>query len=282
MAPPRTTTSAAAQLRLDKNHIINLRSKEVIADGLRVWVGGESGSGKSTAAMSLMSQAALQGVQILVLDAHAEYGNLWEAAPGRIARFGYGSEPIGQHSVEMCVELLREGKSLLLDLSHWTDLYPMECDTFVLNLMRGLYELRRREPQQMLVLIEEAQSFAPQQQTKGQTENVRLFTAVATGGRKFGINFLLASQRQSLVDSNVIAACNVRLFLRVSEQKDWKKMKTYVPPGLKLTFGTDTATDIKKFKSGEALLVSRWFKAARIRLDLPQLGLVDRLAQLGA
>lgn len=258
------------KIRLAKGAVIDAKDPRVVADGLRVFLSGESGSGKSNAAMLIVSQWIEQGRQAVVLDAHGEYGALWDLRPAQVTRFGYGEPPVREESVEMCLHFIREGQSLVLDLSHWTDLHPSKLDEFVRALLRDLYELRRQKPKPTLVLLEEAQAFAPQQQSAGQAENVKLVTALITGGRKFGLNFVLSSQRSSLVDSNVIAGCNVRVFMRTSEVKDWKKViKGYVPPGVKVTFGGSPKTDISKFESGEALVVSRWLKPARIRLDLP-------------
>ena len=255
-------------LNEQKDLIINTSDKSVKADGLRVFIGGESGSGKSNASMLLMSQWVMQGGQALVLDAHGEYGALWEARPADVVRFGYGEPPVREESVEMCMSYLRDGYTLVLDLSHWTDLYPEKLDVFARTLLRDLYEHRRKHPKPTLVLIEEAQNFAPQQQMTGQAQNIRLFTALLTGGRKFGLNFILGTQRQSLVDSNVIGACNVRLFMRISEAKDWKKMKDYLPPGVPVTFGKGKK-GICDFESGECVVLSRWLKPSRVRLDLP-------------
>lgn len=255
------------KLQLAKGVVIDASDPRVIADGLRVFLAGESGSGKSTAAMLIVSQWVEQGGQVLVLDSHGEYGALWESRPANVTRFGYGEPPVASESVEMCMSFIRDGQSLVLDFSHWTDLDSDALDAFVRELMRDLYAYRRANPKQMLVLMEEAQSYVPQQQSKGQADNVKLFTALITGGRKFGLNFVLSSQRSSLVDSNIIAACNVRIFMRTSEAKDWKKvLKGYIPTKL-ASFGG--RNDIAKFASGEAVIVSRWLTTARAQLRTP-------------
>lgn len=252
---------------------IDMDAETVKADGLRAFIVGESGSGKSWSAMLLASQWVAQGGQVIVLDSHGEYGALWETRPGgdhSVVRFGYGEPPVREESVEMCMSFIREGHSLVLDLSHWTDLHPEILDQFVLSLLKDLYELRRHKPKRTLILVEESQVYFPQQQMTGQAANIRMFIALLTGGRKFGLNFILGTQRPSLVDSNVIAGCNVRLFMRISEAKDWKKLKPYVPPKCSVQFGGDARRDIARFQSGEALALSRWFNTQRVRLDLPE------------
>ena len=146
-------------IQLAKGLELNLSDPSIQADGVRVWLGAESGAGKTHAAMLICEQLVANDVQLVVLDAHGEYGALWEAKPGRITRFGYGSPPVREESVELCLQRVREEQSLLLDLSHWTDLHPERLDAFMRELLRGLYELRRREPRLTFLLIEEAHTF---------------------------------------------------------------------------------------------------------------------------
>jgi hypothetical protein len=261
-------------LHLNKKYCIDTDAPQVKADGLRVWVGGEAGSGKSNACMLLMSQFLEQGGQVLVLDPHAEYGALWEVRPGgksRVVSFGYGTNYVESESVDLMLHHLDEGHSLLVDLSHWA-LRSSVRSEFVASLIAEIYAAKqKRRSRPLLVLVEEAHLFAPQVQTKGDAEAIRNFVNAITGGRKFGLHFVLASQRQSLVDSNVVSQCNLRLFLRVSEQKDWSNVvKKYMPPRTKVTWYRDDKTDLNKFDSGEAVLVSRWFPVERVKLALPK------------
>ncbi len=265
--------TARCVIKLAPKFSIDLNHRSVVGDGLRIWVGGESGSGKSTAFMLLAEQMLTAGVQVVVLDAHGEFGELWKVRPSSTVALGYGGRPVGEESVDYALEIVRRGESLLLDLSHWADISPAKLDVFMLEFIKGLYALRRKEPKRTVLFIEEAQNFVPQNQSAGQYENVKSFIGALTGGRKFGLYFVLASQRQSLVDSNAIAACNVRLFLRVTEEKDWKKVREYIPKELKITFGDKKKSDLMLFDSGEAIVVSRWVPTGRYQLNEPVSGL---------
>lgn len=254
------------RVRLSKAVIFDFDREDVIQDGIRLWIGGEPGSGKSSCAMSIASQMVEQGGQVIVLDPHGEFGGLWEIAPNRVVRIGYGTEGVNENSHEWCMGVIEEGKSLLLDLKHWAVLESERMDAFVLKFVKDLYRLRVEHPKRCLLVVEECQNFAPQAQMSGQAENVRLFVNVASAGRKFGLNVLLTSQRQSLVDSNLYTQCNVRIFLRTSEFSDWnKRIRKYVPPAMNIGY-----EDIRKFKSGEALVLSRWTPDARVQLLRPK------------
>lgn len=256
------------KLKLSKEFGIDLADPETKRDGLRIWLTGEPGSGKSNAAMRIASQWLQAGRQLIVLDSHGEYNALWSVAPGKVHRIGYGEEPVNENSVDWAMDFVKDGTSLLLDLSHWTDTNPKAVDKFVRDFMLQVYAYFRTQPHQGLVLLEECQTYIPQMQSSGQNDNVKAFIAMLTGGRKFGLNFLLASQRQSLVDVNAVAMCNVRLFMRISEVADWKRIEKIIPRKFPLDFGSKGKKDIMKFRAGEAVVVHRG-GVVRTRLMLP-------------
>ena len=256
------------RLRLSKAVIIDLDHKDVIDDGLRIWMGGESGSGKSSTAMNIAGQLIENGYQVIMLDPHGEFGALWELNPDNVIRIGYGKEPVSESSHQWCLDVIESGKSLLLDLRHWAVLEPAQLDMFVLKFVKDLYRLRVEHPKRCMLVVEEAHQFAPQNQASGQADNVRMFVNVATAGRKFGLNVLLSSQSQSLVDVNLYKQCNMRIFLRTTEFQDWnKRIKRYLPPSLGITY-----EHIRRFATGEAVVLSRWSPDARVQLLQPTVG----------
>ena len=267
-------------LRLSKDWVLDLNSPEVKNDGLRVWLSGESGAGKSFACALILEQFIMMGWQIVVLDMHGEYSSLWAHAPHRIQRMGYGTELHEVDDVDPALALVKAGQSLLIDLSGWADIETRKLDVFLLNFLKGLYRLRRDSPGKTLLVLEEAQTVAPQAQSKGQMDNVKLVTSIITGGRKFGLDVLVTSQRISLVDYNIPRSCNVRVLLRVADIEDYARYKPYLPAGSPIHFNGKTKVDgvlvslprednITKFRNGEAIVTSRWFEDARVQLDLP-------------
>lgn len=231
----------------------------------------------SNACMLVASQWLNTGRQLIVLDAHGEYSALWGMNPTKIQRIGYGDEPVNEGSVDWVMDFVRDGYSVLIDFSHWADVDPKKLDAFVREFMLALYAWRRQKPAQTMVMVEECQSFIPQMQSTGQSDNVKAFVAMLTGGRKFGLNFILSSQRQSLVDVNAVSGCNLSIYMRISAASDWKRMKQYLPEKFPLNFGSKTKKDVRKFQSGEAVVLSRWFDASRFRLPLPEVAVTKFL-----
>lgn len=267
------------RIKLSKGTIIDPTGDDIRKNGLRVWCAGESGSGKSTAVMLIATQLIEQGGQVIALDVHGELDRLWDVNPAKVVRIGYGSDAVTLESVEWCLNIVRSGKSVLIDLSHWM-LEPKVLDQFALEFLRGLFELRHKKPAQCFVVVEEAASFCPQAQMTGQAENILVFLKIVTEGRKFGINFILCSQQQSLVDVRAVKGCNMHILLRVSSQSDWKVISKYIPPKLHVEFGTDDKRyDIRHFHDGEAVIVSRWTGTVRTRLLMPTVGPRDFLKE---
>lgn len=262
-------------LRLAPGLSFDLESPAVRASGLRVNVVGESGSGKSAACASIAGQLLTGGKQVHFLDMHGENAGLWALAPAKVSRFGYSEnlpplEPEDPESVAAAVEpmmaAVRRGQSILVNLREWAVLEPGKLDAFALSFIRALYAHKVKHPGFSLLVIEETQCLAPQAQGKGQSEGVKVVINVTTDGRKYGLHCLYATQRQSLVDVSVLACCNVRIFLRLTDLRDWKKIRDAIPEKLGMTF-----EKISHFANGEAVVTTPWTKAARVKLFMPEM-----------
>ena len=255
------------KVRLSRAASVDFRSPQMLSDGGRWLICGESGSGKSSCVANISQQVIEGDGQVILLDPHGEYPDLWSAKPSAVCRIGYGDASVTPENIPELLELVEAGTSLLIDLSHWL-LKPQEMDAFVLEFVAAVFDLRRKRPRYTFLVVEEAQNFAPQAQLAGQNVNVQLWTQLLSAGRKFGIQCCLASQRISLIDLNVVSQCNARVFLRMSEIKDWKRARQYVPAEMNIRYD-----DIRHFKSGEALVLTRWFPECRVRLLQPQVQL---------
>lgn len=263
------------RLHLARDLSIDLDSPRALSDGFRAFVCGESGAGKSFAAASVIGQVVEQGAQAVVLDAHGEYGSLVSLGTG-VHAIGYteDAEPVREDMLDGYMALFEEGRSLLFDLKDWTDLEPEQLDAFVFQLLRRIYTSLRRRPRRVFLLVEEAQNFAPQERHKGVTPQVRLFTGIATGGRKYGLNTLFCTQRPALISKHVISQCNVRLFFRISDARDWKEVREYLPEdGVRLDGTGDVVhlsyTDFSRLENGQAVALSRYFDPRLVALLPP-------------
>ncbi len=114
-------------------------------------------------------------------------------------------------------DIVRKGMMSIINLRG----VPPDIQEFVVHkLAYALFELRKREriPPLMLV-IEEAHNFAPQQ---GKALSSKILRTIASEGRKFGLGLMIISQRPAKVDKNVLSQCNTQIILKVTNPNDLK------------------------------------------------------------
>lgn len=283
-------------IRLAKDLTFDLASDDVLNDGFRCQITGESGSGKSSTAASITAQAVGQRVQMIVLDIHGEYAPLAAAGP-KTTLIGYRStqsEPLycTKKSIEGYLARIERGESVFFNLSEWAALTPATLDRFLvgdvgrngktddpieIGLLNGLFALRMRNPRLCILLAEEVQNIAPLQPLAGEAEKIRIFISLLTGGRKFGIQSVICTQAPALVNARARGANNVRIYLRISDANDWRNgIKQYIPDSLGVCYDRpkravegEPVHLIRDFASGQAIVLSRWHEDQIVQLDRP-------------
>ncbi|MCD6370315.1 MAG: ATP-binding protein [Thermoplasmata archaeon] len=114
-------------------------------------------------------------------------------------------------------EIVEEGKISIINLR---GVPPDIQELVVQRLSMALFELRKRGkiPPLMLV-IEEAHNYAPQQ---GISSATKILRTIASEGRKFGLGLCIISQRPAKVDKNILSQCNTQIILKVTNPNDLK------------------------------------------------------------
>ncbi|MEM3428860.1 MAG: ATP-binding protein, partial [Thermoplasmatales archaeon] len=100
----------------------------------------------------------------------------------------------------------------------------------------------------LLVVVEEAHNFAPQQ---GKAFSSKIMRTVASEGRKFGFGMLVVSQRPAKVDKNVLSQCGTQLILKITNPNDLKAIGSSVE-GLTAA----SLDEIQRLPVGTALVAS--------------------------
>ncbi len=75
----------------------------------------------------------------------------------------------------------------------------------------------------MLLVVDEAQNYAPEQQTgrlAGARASFEPLFEIATEGRKFNCGLLIASQRPARVNKDILSQCNTQLIFRMVSVED--------------------------------------------------------------
>jgi len=191
----------------------------LVATG-RTCVLGSSGSGKSYTVGVLCEELCRNGVPFAIIDTEGEHTGLKE----KFEVIWVGEEEgcdLSWESVDIA-DLASQAPDiapLVLDVSDLTDA-KAKTAAFVGALYDTLTE--RRTP--YLVVVEEADKFIPQY-----GERVPIFAEAARRGRKRGMGLMIASQRPSLVDKNVLSQCGNQLIGKLIIQNDLQSVAQFFP-----------------------------------------------------
>jgi hypothetical protein len=166
----------------------------------KLLVQASSGGGKSRTLRRLAEQA-FGKVPVIVIDPEGEFASLRE-------KFGFllvgkdGDVPISVETAPLLAErLLRTGISVVIDLF---EVKAGERHAWVRAFLDALMEARRELWRDYLILIDEAEGFAPES-GEGESTAKAAVLDVAQRGRKRGYALVLATLRVSRLDKSVLA-----------------------------------------------------------------------------
>ena len=183
----------------------------------RLLIQGSSGSGKSGAARQLVEQVH-ERLPCLVFDVEGEYATLREKFPFVVA--GPGGD-IAPHAgmIGLFVRKMVEGRlSAVIDFH---ELKVPERKQFLRLALESLMEMPDHSRHDALVLIEEAQLFAPQ--SGGAADAAPALIDLAARGRKKGLCLVAVTQRISDLEKSVVAQCGNRLIGLTTLDADVKR-----------------------------------------------------------
>jgi hypothetical protein len=168
-----------------------------------------SGGGKSYGAGKLTELLLGAGVPVIVLDPVGTWYGLRLGAAGtpkggiEIAVIGgpHGDVPLPLDNAEALAKLLVEQDgSAVIDLS---ELRKGERKSFVTPFLEALFHAAKSARRTRMIVIEEAQVFAPQM-SKGQERMLGAVEDIVRLGRNYGLGSVLISQRPQSVNKEVL------------------------------------------------------------------------------
>ncbi len=205
----------------------------------RALVVANSGGGKSYALRKLL-EATHGSVQQIVIDLEGEFSTLRE-------RFDYivigkgGDVPAAPKTAELLAQRLLE-----LQVSAICDLYELKAHDrvrFVRLFLEGLMKAGKALYHPVMIVIDEAHLFAPQQ---GDCESYAAVIDLCTRGRKRGFCAVLATQRLSKLHKDACAELLNKMIGRTSLDIDQKRAAD------ELGFvGKDDRLGLRMLKPGE-------------------------------
>lgn len=176
-----------------------LNVEELLAT--RLLVQGNSGSGKSHL-LRLVMEGSAQLVQQIIIDPEGDFTGFAT----------YGHTVIDAANPEMPLRDLaghvrRQRVSAVLNLEHLEVGRQVEAAGEFLD---GLFEVEREHWHPMMVVVDEAQLFAPQVTTglgDAEKRTLQAMTNLMCRGRKRGMAGVIATQRLAKLHKNVAAEC---------------------------------------------------------------------------
>jgi len=218
------------RFELSQDLVIDSEDARVQQQGLRIAIIGHSGAGKSWTIALIAEQALDQGLPVVIIDPHGEYWTLSEAYPQVLIVGGENADlPLAEEAAEVYAQVYKGGSSLVFNLK---DFFIDEeaYGRLVEKILRSLWKAQVEEPRPTLWVLEEAQLEVPQEKGPDVMRRVGLVKGIATGGRKFGVNLILGTQRPAELHKTPLSQCWLRLFGGLAERLDRDAVRDYLKP----------------------------------------------------
>jgi hypothetical protein len=226
---------------------VNIDAQTVVTG--RGCVIGQSGSGKSYLVGVIIEELCTLGLPFVVIDTEGEYSSL--KSKFNVIWVGEDKNADIDTRIDyakLFSESMDNGIPVVLDVSDVVDRVGL-----VYKALRELYAVGEEKRKPYLVIIEEADKFAPQIVHP----EANMVEEISVRGRKRGIGLLVATQRPANVSKNVLAQCSYGFVGKLSIDNDVKavtilfesKEQLSEIPNLKtgsfLPFGLENSDKIK-------------------------------------
>jgi hypothetical protein len=206
------------RLRLSSDFAVD--TDDYKREGLRFSILAMSGHGKSNAAADLVEDVLDNHAQVIIIEPIPEWHTL-KARYNNVVVVGgpYADlplEPAFAH--EYVKSALEKGISLVVNVSDIED--DVDQVKFVSSFLWNLYRLEQKYRRVLFLVLEEADTWAPQMWDQNTKQSLSRVSLIAKHGRKIGIFPILVSQRPADLHKSPLSQCNVNLFGKFSSPAD--------------------------------------------------------------
>ncbi|MCZ7355628.1 MAG: DUF87 domain-containing protein [Candidatus Methanoperedens sp.] len=236
-------------------------TKEVFIDAQELVTGrtcviGQSGSGKSYLIAVLCEQLLQNNIAFCIVDTEGEYFSLKE----KFQLLWVGGEEadvrIDFDFYELITKSITNNVSLILDVSD-----VLKQRKVVSDFAGKLYEIESQIKQPYLLIIEEADRFVPQSK-----DSIKEIEEISKRGRKRGLGLLVATQRPSLVNKNVLSQCGNQFIGKLTTENDLKAVDLFF-------------ADRKELELLPKLTTSEFFVMGNVVKEKTRMQTVQRITQ---
>lgn len=193
----------------------------------RTCIVGISGSGKSYAVAVVCEELCKQGLGFCIVDTEGEYASLKNKY--EILWIG-GDERCDLNSNEVDLkEILKTAVEKSVPVIFDTSDLTNEKEE-VQKLCSYLYEIESSLKNPYLLIIEEIDKFSPQR-----GDRIKGIEEISRRGRKRGLGLMIATQRTSFVDKNLLSQCNNQIIGKLSIKNDIDSVRLFFEDKADLT-----------------------------------------------
>ncbi|MFH0830000.1 MAG: DUF87 domain-containing protein [Candidatus Aenigmatarchaeota archaeon] len=202
------------QLKLATNLSVDAQG---IATG-RTCVIAQSGAGKSYLIAVLCEKMLKEGIPFAIIDTEGEYFSLKQKF--QLLWVGGEGADLELEKVDLkrlAERVVKENAPVIFDVSD-----SLDDKQAVAGFCNALYAVETKAKKPYLLIIEEADKFAPQLIDKDgkKAGALEAIEEIARRGRKRGLGLLIASQRPAVVNKNVLSQCGNQFIGKLTTEND--------------------------------------------------------------
>ena len=163
-------------------------------DGLRIFIPGMSGSGKSYAAKVLSEELHKIGYPLLIIDPEGEYASFREKYSTIVIGGSYGDVPLTPTIIDNTVSTVLISEKPLIAIFDLSLLLQTDRNKYAAMVQEKLFISASKNRRPVIFVVEECQLIAPQVPPKGlDRTSLDMAIDLAKRGRKRGINSIWIS-----------------------------------------------------------------------------------------
>ena len=237
---------------------------------------GRTGSGKTYTAKGFVERLLEQLAHVVIIDPTGVWWGLRSSASGKKAAFPvvvFGGDradvPITDKVGHQLAEIIvAERLSCVVDVSGFSN---SGCTRFLADFLETLYA-RSRAP--LNLVLDEADTVAPQRPMPDQTILLNRAEAVVRRGRARGLRCILITQRPAVLNKNVLTQVGMLIALKLTSPQDRDALGAWIEGQADRDAGRDVIASLPKLQPGEGWV---WWPAGDVlqRTVFPRIATFD-------
>lgn len=192
------------------------------------------GAGKTYTALVMAEEMIKASLPVVILDPLGACWGLRVSADGTgpglpvtILGGEHADIPLEPTAGKVVADIIVEHPgAFILDMSGFES--NAAQDRFVTDFAERIYRAKATKREPLHLIIDEADSFAPQSPMPGQQRMLGAFEAIVRRGRIRGLGVTLVTQRPAVLNKNVLTQCECLITLQMTSPQDRKAIDEWV------------------------------------------------------